>query len=163
MPSRKFLKGFDHELQNRAFAYLAIARMTHRLQGDPRLVFWKAYLELEQFNRPRYAAAARQWGLDVTARPWAKAKALLVSSVPKPLIGALLKVVLKETLRYMCWLSALRKRGPAEASEFLDYMVAQEAMQIEMMKMALGGRQGEIEDFAKRFFAAHGGPQLSTD
>lgn len=162
MPSKKFLQGFDHELQNRAFAYLAITRMCERLQGDVRLVFWQSYLDLEVFNRPRYEAAALQWGLNTAPGAWTKVKAWLVSSVPKPLLGTLLTVVYKETLKYMRWLRMLRNEGPRDSASFLDYMIAQEEVQIEMMHMALGGRYGEIQAHAKRFFARHGGPCVSA-
>ncbi|EML1093777.1 hypothetical protein RZ910_000096 [Pseudomonas aeruginosa] len=160
MPSKKFIKGFRHELANRAFAFMAVGRMAERLAGDERGLFWKTYLDLEIFNRPRYEAAAAVWGLDVAPGFFTKLKAWAVSSVPKVFLGLLLKIVYSETLKYMEWLRDLSMEGPAGARAFLDYMLAQEEMQIEMMRMALSGRDCEIVGFADEFFLKHSGSLL---
>ena len=120
MPSKKFIKGFRHELANRAFAFMAVGRMVERLDGDERSLFWKTYLDLEIFNRPRYEAAAAVWGLDAAPGFFTKLKAWAVSSVPKVFLGLLLKIVYSETLKYMEWLRELSLEGPADARAFLD-------------------------------------------
>lgn len=81
-----------------------------------------------------------------------KLKAWAVSSVPNAFLGLLLKFVYRETLKYLEWLRRLSNEGPADAKAFLDYMVAQEEMQTEMMRMALRGRYPEIVRFAGDFF-----------
>lgn len=160
MPSKTFIKGFRHELANRAFAHLAVGRMAERLDGDARGLFWKTYLDLETFNRPRYAAAARKWGLDVEAGILTRLKALAVSSVPKLLLGLLLKVVYRETVKYLGRLQDLRRQAPAEARAFMDYVVDQEQLQIEMMRMALEGRYSAITGRADDFFLKYNGLML---
>lgn len=160
MPSKKFIKGFRHELANRAFASMAVGRMAERLAGDERGLFWKTYLDLEIFNRPRYEAASAVWGLDAAAGFLTKLRAWTVSSVPKVFLGLLLQFVYRETLKYMEWLRELSLEGPADARAFLDYMVAQEEMQIEMMRLALSGRDSEIVRFADVFFLKHNGSTL---
>ncbi|MCO6057636.1 hypothetical protein NG726_13275 [Pseudomonas sp. MOB-449] len=160
MPSKAFIKGFRHELANRAFAFLAVGRMAERLEGDVRGLFWKTYRDLEVFNRPRYEAAARRWGLEVTPGMLSRLKARAVSSVPKACHGLLLKVVYRETLKYLEWLKDLRRQGPADASAFLDYMVHQEEVQIEMMRIALSGRYSEIASRADDFFLKYNGSIL---
>ncbi|MDT8222659.1 hypothetical protein RQ595_30495 [Pseudomonas aeruginosa] len=161
MPSKKFIKGFRHELANRAFAFMAVGRMAERLADDKRGLFWKTYLDLEIFNRPRYEAAARAWGLGVAPGIFTKLKAWAVSSVPKVFLGLLLKVVYSETLKYMEWLRDLSREGPADSGAFLDYMLAQEEMQIEMMRMALQGRDAEIVRFADEFFLKYNGSVMT--
>ncbi|WP_237234722.1 hypothetical protein [Pseudomonas sp. TCU-HL1] len=160
MPSKAFIKGFRHELANRAFAFLAVGRMAERLDGDARGLFWKTYLDLEVFNGPRYEAAARRWGLGVTPGIASRLKAWAVSSVPKACHGLLLKVVYRETLKYLEWLKDLRRQGPADARAFLDYMVHQEEVQIEMMRIALSGRYSEITGSADDFFLKYNGRVL---
>lgn len=157
MPSKEFIKGFRHELANRAFAFLALERLVERLEGDERGLFWKTYLDLETFNRPRYETAAARWGLDVTPGILTRLKAWVVSSVPKKFRGLLLKFVYSETVKYLEWLRNLRRQGPAEAGKFLDYMVEQEEVQIEMMRMALSGRYSDITRRADDFFLKYNG------
>jgi hypothetical protein len=157
MPSKTFIKGFRHELANRAFAFLAVGRMAERLAGDARGLFWKTYRDLEVFNGPRYEAAARRWGLGVTPGMLSRLKAWAISSVPKAFHGLLLKLVYRETLKYLEWLKDLRRQGPADAGAFLDYMVHQEEVQIEMMRMALSGRYSEIAGSADDFFLKYNG------
>lgn len=136
---------------------MAVGRMAERLAGDQTGVLWRTYLDLEIFNRPRYEAAAAAWGLDVAPGLFTKLKAWAVSSVPKVFLGLLLKVVYSETLKYMEWLRDLSREGPADSRAFLEYMVAQEEMQIEMMLMALQGRDSEIVHFADEFFLRYNG------
>ena len=160
MPSKKFIRGFRHELANRAFAFIAVGRMAERLKEDRRGLFWKTYLDLEIFNRPRYEAAAQVWGLDLAPGLLTRLKAWVVSSVPDALHGLLLKLVYRETLKYMEWLRDLSQDGPADARDFLDYMLAQEEMQLEMMRMAMQGRYESILRFADDFFLRYNGSLL---
>ncbi|WP_085695986.1 MULTISPECIES: hypothetical protein [unclassified Pseudomonas] len=161
MLSKQFISGFRHELSNRAFALMAVRRMTERLQGDERRVFWKTYWDLERFNSPRYSAAARQWGLEFKPGIFPKTKAWLISSVPRPWMGMLLKIVHRETVKYLQWLKALRDIGPTESRVFLNYMIEQEELQIELMQLALANRYTEIVRRADRFFLKYSGVILS--
>ena len=157
MPSKKFISGFRHELANRAFALIAVRRMAERLQGDERRVLWKTYWDLERFNTPRYTAAAQQWGVAFKPGLLPLLKAWLLSSVPRVFIGLLLKLVHRETVKYLKWLNRLREIGPADAQGFLNYMIEQEDLQIEMMRLALADRYTEIAWCADRFFLKYNG------
>lgn len=156
MPSKEFIKGFNHELANRAFALITVGRMTERMHGSEWQVFWKAYWDLEVLNAHRYAVAALGWGLDPTPGVLTRLKAWLVSSVPRPLMVTLVKYVYRKTIAYADWLRALRKSGPPEAKAFLDFMVEQEDFQLEMMRLALAGRHSKIRVCAEEFFLKHG-------
>ncbi len=157
MASKAFIKGFRHELANRAFAFLAIDRMAERFAGHEHGLFWKSYLDLEVFNRPRYALAARRWGQGTAPGMFTRLKALAVSSVPAALHGPLLRFIYRETLKYLEWLKKLHRRGPANARRFLEYMVEQEEVQLEMMRLALAGRYAEIASCADDFFCKYNG------
>ncbi len=156
MPTKAFLKGFKHELANRSFALMTVRRMAGRLEGDEWFTFWKTYWDLEVLNARRYEAAALVWGLNPVPGIPTKLKAWLVSSVPRFLMVALVRFVYRETLAYADWLRELRKTGPSEAAAFLDFMVEQEELQVEMMRMALAGRHGEIAGYAEDFFLKYG-------
>ncbi|BAN48081.1 hypothetical protein [Metapseudomonas resinovorans] len=156
MASKAFIKGFRHELANRAFAFLAIERMAERFAGHEHGLFWKSYLDLEVFNGPRYAHAARRWGLGTAPGLFTRLKALAVSSLPARLHGPLLRFIYRETLKYLQWLKKLRRQGPANARGFLEYMVEQEEVQLEMMRLALAGRYTEIAGCADDFFLKYG-------
>ncbi|MDH0646964.1 hypothetical protein N5D48_09795 [Pseudomonas sp. GD03858] len=163
MPSHTFLKGFRHELANRAFAYLAVRRMADRLQSEPAQSFWSAYADLEAFNQPRYHAAACRWGVDPRPGPLTRLKARLVSSVPRPLQRLLLRLVHHETTKYLAWLRRLRQQGPADAGRFLDYMIDQEQLQLDMMRMALAGRYRDVVRHADDFFLKYDGVRLLAE
>ncbi|WP_440466467.1 hypothetical protein ACKI1H_23000 [Pseudomonas sp. YH-1] len=156
MPSKAFLKGFRHELANRSFALITVRRMAGRLEGDAWFAFWKTYWDLEVLNARRYEAAALIWGLDPAPGIATRLKARLVSSVPRFLMRSLVAYVHRETIAYAGWLRDLRKVGPTRASTFLDYMVEQEDLQIELMRLALEGRHGEIAARAEDFFLRYG-------
>lgn len=160
MPSPAFLKGLRHELANRAFAHAAVTRMAARVAGQPAYTFWKTYADLEAFNQPRYQAAAEHWGLDTTPGRATRVKSWLVSSVPRPLQGLLLRLVHHETVKYLAWLRTLRSIGPAQAQRFLDYMIDQEQLQVEMMGMALSGRYRDVVIPADQFFFKYNGVKL---
>ncbi|UXY50610.1 hypothetical protein [Pseudomonas tohonis] len=157
MPSKVFIKGFRHELANRAFALLAVERMAERLGDDRRGVFWRTYLDLEHFNGPRYQAAAIRWGLHRPPGLLTRLKAWALSSVPLALHGALLTLVYRETVKYLAWLRELQHQGPANARAFLEYMVAQEELQVEMMRLALRGQYAQLVARADDFFLRYNG------
>lgn len=151
------MRGFRHELANRAFAVVAVRRMSERLQGDERRIFWATYWELEKFSAPRYAAAAESWGIVFKPGIWPVLKARIISSVPKGLLRLLLRIVHSETVKYLKWLQGLKQIGPSDASTFLDYMVEQEELQVEMMQLALSNRYVEIVERVDMFFLKHNG------
>lgn len=70
---------------------------------------------------------------------------------------ALVRFVYKKTIDYVEWMRGLRVLGPSEATEFLDFMVEQEELQVEMMRLALEGRHSEIAGCTEEFFLMYGG------
>lgn len=144
MRSQQFLNGINYELQNRAFALIAIARIANRVQGTQEYIFWSAYESLERFNTPHYFAYAEKLGLDATPSFLTKAKASLISSTPSFLLDELLKLVYAKTKVYLEDLKQVHAQGTEADREFLDYMLAQEQVQIELMELAIKKQYREI-------------------
>ncbi|MFD5695310.1 hypothetical protein [Streptomyces rubiginosohelvolus] len=144
MLSGEFTKGFQHELANRAFALRSTEGIAKRLHGDPRHAFWASYVKLERFNAPRYQQAATQWGLDAQPTLWTKARGAASGAAPKLLLTPFLKFAHPKTVEYLEDLRRLRAIGPPDGEAFLDYMVNQEALQVEMMQLALEKRYPEV-------------------
>ncbi|PWU30862.1 hypothetical protein DK254_08230 [Pseudomonas sp. RW407] len=157
MPSKEFIEGFRQELANRSFALITVRRMAARCRGSDWHMFWQAYWDLEILNARRYEAAALRWGLDPTPGLPTKLKAWIVSSVPRCLMVGLVKFVHGKTIAYVDRLRDLRQSGPAETVAFLDFMVEQEELQVEMMRLALAGRHSEMRACAEGFFLKHEG------
>jgi hypothetical protein len=152
MLSKEFIHGIDYELQNRAFALKAITRIAQRVQGTPEHIFWSSYERLEKFNTPRYATYAKKLGLDPSPSFFTKAKALTVSSTPSVLLDELLKLVYSKTKVYMEDLKNVRALGPEDDNQFLDYMIAQEQVQIELMELAINKQDNQIKPKIDQFF-----------
>ena len=122
MRSQQFLNGIHYELQNRAFALSAITSIANRVQGTQEYIFWSAYEKLERFNTTHYFAYAEKFGLDAT---------------PSFLLNGLLKLVYSKTKVYLEDLKQVHALGAEADREFLDYMLAQEQVQIELMELAI--------------------------
>lgn len=151
MPSDVFIKGFRYELANRAFALLAVERLARRTEGTEQSALWSAYRVLERFNAAVYSRAAANWGLDDTPGWWPSFKAWAFCSVPRVFENWMARFVYAETVAYVDRLKVLQCIGPSEARIFLDYMVAQEELQVEMMEMAMEGRFAEIAPLVTGF------------
>lgn len=152
MPSAEFDKGFQHELANRAFALRAMEGIARRLHRDPQLPFWDGYAALERFNLPRYEKAASRWGLEARPGWWTRTRGAAIGATPKPLLGRLLKFAYPKTVAYRDELRRLRGIGPEDGKVFLDYMVDQEDLQVEMMQLALDRRYAEVTPAVDAFF-----------
>lgn len=151
MRSQQFQNGIHYELQNRAFALSAIVRIANRVQGTQEYIFWSAYESLERFNTPHYLAYAEKLGLDATPSFLTKAKASLISSTPSFLLDELLKLVYAKTKVYMEDLKQVHAQGTEADREFLDYMLAQEQVQIELMELAIKKQYREIPPKIEQF------------
>ncbi|MFF0384179.1 hypothetical protein [Streptomyces sp. NPDC004286] len=160
MASEEFTKAFDYELQNRAFALLSMSGIARRLKGDPRNAFWDGYVKLEHFNAPRYAEAARRWGFGDQPTQWTKIRGALIGATPKFMLQSLLKFAYPKTVEYLEDLRRMRGVGPDDGKEFLDYVVEQEILQIEMMQLALNERYASITRNLESFFRKYRDTEL---
>lgn len=153
MISEDFARGFRYELANRAFALRATNGVARRLDDDPRRCFWASYARLEQFNAPRYREAARRWGMDPSPRAWTRFRGAASGAAPKALLNPLLKLAHPMTVDYVAELRRLRTIGPEDGDAFLGYVVDQEVLQVEMMRLAIAGRHNEVVHLVESFLA----------
>ncbi|MGW5780639.1 hypothetical protein [Streptomyces sp. NPDC003863] len=160
MYSIEFREGFDYELQNRQFALISMSGVARRLHGDPQLSFWGGYSELERFNVPRYEQAAHRWGMNAKPTGWTKTRGTLIGATPKFMLRPLLKFAYPKTVKYLEDLRRVRGTGPKDGKAFLDYMVDQEVIQIEMMQLALSGRFSDIAPKLEEFFRKYENKEL---
>ncbi|WP_435220542.1 hypothetical protein [Streptomyces sp. Tue6028] len=160
MISEEFTKAFDYELQNRAFAMLSMSGIARRLKGDPQNAFWSGYVKLEQFNAPRYAEAARRWGLDDQPTQWTKIRGKAIGATPKFMLRSLLKFAYPKTVEYLEDLRRMRGVGPDDGKAFLEYVVEQEILQIEMMQLAMNERYAGITRNLESFFQKYSDREL---
>lgn len=151
MRSQQFLNGINYELQNRAFALSAITSIANRVQGTQEYIFWSAYEKLERFNTTHYFAYAEKFGLDATPSFLTKAKVSLISSTPSFLLDELLKLVYSKTKVYLEHLKQVHAQGTEADGEFLDYMLAQEQVQIELMELAIKKQYRDIPSKIDQF------------
>lgn len=144
MVSKKFIKGIKYEIANRAFALDSIGRISNRVKGRPEYLFWHSYERLERFSAPKYAKFAEKLGLDVTPSFYTKSRAWSTNLIPTLLLDPTLKLVCFLTKIYLKDLKKVRELGNIEDKDFLDYMVAQEELQIELMELAISRKYNEI-------------------
>lgn len=148
---QEFLKGFKFEVDNRIFALRAIARIANRTRGTPEGVFWDCYLRLEHHSELYYIKMARKWGIDPTPKILVRLKSFVIGNTPKILLNSLLAYVHPKTIFYLSKLKKVRDIGPDLECDFLNYMVAQEVTQIEMMRLALVGDYSYIPIYLDEF------------
>ncbi|WP_436863542.1 hypothetical protein [Acinetobacter haemolyticus] len=144
MVSKKFIKGIKYEIANRAFALDSIGRIANRVKGRPEYIFWHSYERLEIFSAPKYAKFAKKIGLDGTPSLYTRSRAWSTCLIPTLLLAPTLKLVCFLTKNYLKDLKKVRELGNSEDMEFLDYMVAQEELQIELMELAISRKYNEI-------------------
>lgn len=155
MVSKKFDKGIKYEIANRAFALDSIGRISNRVKGRPEYTFWHSYERLEKFSAPKYAKFAKKLGLDATPSFYTKSRAWSTCLIPTFLLGTTLKLVCYLTKIYLKDLKMVRNLGNIEDMEFLDYMVAQEELQIELMELAISEKYSEIAHKTDNFILSY--------
>lgn len=150
-----FMEGMRYELANRAFSLQVSERLSQRLEGEIQQQFWLDYLKLEKFNAPRYQAVAVKLGLETRPGCWTGFKAWLVGSVPTFYLETALESAYEKTAIYLDKLQELQRIGPQEQRVFLDYMLAQEVLQLKMMDLALAGRYEDVSREVNNFITQH--------
>jgi len=157
MISEEFSRGFRHELANRAWALRSTSGIARRLEGNPSRAFWAGYVRLEEFNAIRYRQAAQHWGVPSKTRRWTRLRGAVSGAAPRAVVSRFLRYAYPKTAEYVDVLRRLRDIGPQDGAEFLDYMVEQEILQVEMMRLALAKRYGEVPPLVDEFLRAYRG------
>ncbi|GAB3163268.1 hypothetical protein GCM10027258_83360 [Amycolatopsis stemonae] len=154
MKFTNFDDGFRFELANREFARISMSLIAARAKEHDLGPFFAGYARLEDFNAPRYGAAAGRMGIDFTAKATTRARGWLTGHTPLPLLRELLRIAYPRTVEYTEDLRGLSAAGPSTERSFLDYLVRQEDLQVRMMHAALIGKPVEAGTMVDDFIAS---------
>lgn len=135
--NREFIKRFDYEIQNRAFA---LNSMKAAVKDDNQaLSFFKAYLALEKLNQKLFSPIAKKHQLNIAPRWWTRTRTTLGvwGSALMPEMGA--KIMHSVTVKYVPKLEELERLSPAQDKAFFSYVVAQEKAQAEASGLLVNG------------------------
>ncbi|MBQ6644285.1 MAG: hypothetical protein IJH84_25090 [Saccharopolyspora sp.] len=148
-----FADGFRLELANREFARSAMTLLAARAGGCDSGPFWVGYAKLEEFNAPRYRAAARRMKISFEPDWRTRTRGWLVGHTPMPLLHELLRIAYPRTVEYAEDIRRLKDAGPPREAAFLDYMIRQD-LQVRMMHAALIGTASEVTALVDEFIAS---------
>ncbi len=135
----EFIRLFDYEIQNRAFARNGLEAAVRKNRGDKALPFNQAYLSLEMLNQERYRPMAQKYQLDMAPRWWTQMRTSLGEVASTLMPETSMTAIHKATLKYIPKLEQLARLAPADDKAFFDYVVAQEKAQADAMGLFLSG------------------------
>ncbi|WP_372747210.1 hypothetical protein [Litorivivens sp.] len=152
----EFLKLFEYEVQNRLMAYNGNLGMVKRKLEPEVLRWYQSYLAFETLNQERYTPVAEKFGIS-TAPNFKTKMEVFVGALVLRILSELsvLRYMCKETEAYVADLERLRDIAPEEDREFFDYVVAQEVMQVETLKLRLEGNPQKATEVIDKFVAQY--------
>lgn len=147
-----FIKLFDKEVQNRAFALLSMSAISEKATEDGDTTFYNGWVAFEKFLQTKYKPYADKHGLLQEPRGTAKINAFfgeLASDIlPK---RKFYKAMLSQTEDYLEKLKKLPEYATDEDLEFARFVVAQEEAQIQAIKHRIKGENQEAADVLADF------------
>lgn len=147
---------FDMEIQNRAFALKSARTMAGKVSKEEDVYFCDAWVAFEEFLQEKYAPFAEKYGFSQEPRLKAKIEASLsvlgIDLLPNSI---LYKTVLDQTVKYYEKLVELPALAPEEDVAFFDFVVKQEAAQVDGLKLCVEGKIREAADLLKNFVSEH--------
>ena len=123
-----FEKIFQYELNNRAFAFMSIAKIAEKKAASEEGEFWTAYAELENINRPLYAAMAKKYDMKINSL-FVDLKVWSTNLAFKLFPEKMLKIMADATEVYVEKLKPLPDLARKEDRAFFEYVIAQEQAQ----------------------------------
>ncbi|MEL6244148.1 MAG: hypothetical protein AAFQ04_13075 [Pseudomonadota bacterium] len=155
-PNPKFVKLFKAEVQNRAFAMFSAQLMLKRVKAPDDVLWYNAWLEWEEFQKRKYAPMAAKYGLDQEPGFGAKLESYMGLYGARFLSeNAVMKYVLKETIKYVGKLEELASLAPEDEKPFFDYVVDQERVQVDALPFRIDGKSQEGANLLRAFMAQH--------
>ncbi|MEM7516884.1 MAG: DUF4334 domain-containing protein [Planctomycetota bacterium] len=152
----KFRALFEMEVQNRAFALTASEERAEGASNEGDALFYGAWADFERFLRGKYAPFAEKYGLTQEAKTMAKLQAglggLAADILPNSMVY---KRMLEETIAYAEKLRELRDVSPEGERDFFSFVVVQEELQIEALRLRIDEKNQEAADLLRRFIAEH--------
>jgi len=131
--NKAFMKLFNYELQNRAFALMAMENSVVSRKGEADETFWQAYLALERLNQKKFAPYAEKYGTTMEATFYTKLRTSLGGFVGGLFPETAMKAMTKATIKYVAKLEELETLAPQEDKAFFRYVVLQEQAQADAM------------------------------
>lgn len=136
----QFTNLFAAELDNRSNARAALAAIEKRDPGTPQQQFWQRYMELEQVNLDIYAPHAQSRNLALSNDSWVVGmKAVLAHLYHWMCRSCFVSTLASATDKYLDKLKNAAAMTDATSTGLYTYVVAQEAAQVNALRMAAGG------------------------
>ncbi|MEO0325554.1 MAG: DUF4334 domain-containing protein [Myxococcota bacterium] len=149
---------FEMEVQNRAFALRSMGSLADKASGEEDKRFYEAWRAFETLMQEKYAPYAQKYGFPQEPGTVAKLQAgfgaLAVGILPNSIAYG---QMLEETTAYAEKLRELARVAPDEDRAFFAFVVKQEEMQIEAIRLKLDDKTVEAAEFIDRFVAEHEG------
>ncbi|MEL6183492.1 MAG: DUF4334 domain-containing protein, partial [Myxococcota bacterium] len=152
----KFQELFDMEIQNRAFALKSSQLMASESSSDSDRRFYGSWAAFEERLQQLYAPHAKKYGLSQEARGMANLQVgisrLAIGILPDSVV---FESVLDQTEKYLEKLKELERVAPAEDAAFFSFVVEQEEVQIDALKLRVEGRHSDAADLLDAFTRRH--------
>ena len=150
----RFMDLFDMEIQNRAFALLSAERGLENTSSEGDKIFLGAWRDWEQFLKVQYAPYATKYGLSQEPRKQAKMQASLGLFATGVLSEqSVMEFMLDETIEYVKKLEELEQVSPAEDRAFFEFVVRQERVQVDSLRIRV---EGATSRSGRRASGVHG-------
>ena len=133
----EYLTALQYEINNRAVASEVVPVLAQRTKGTAQGSFWAAYTELEARQRPLYQQHQTRHELDSGGLGvWFKANGSLLASWIYH--DGFVEKLAQATETYLAKLNAVNV--PESEQVFWDYVIEQEAAQVEALALAAQGK-----------------------
>ena len=144
------------EIQNRAFAYVSVEALGKRADNDVDKAVFADWLAFEVFLRRAYAPMAEKYGLTQTIRLPALLQARLAGFAWAVLPDRMFtKIVLDGTKKHLEKMRDLSSLAPDQDQRFFDFVVRQEQVQVDSLKLRLEGKKREAAQLLADFASEH--------
>ncbi len=147
----KFVKLFDYEIQNRAFALNTMQDYLEGKEESADSQFWRAYLALEHLSKQKYQPIVVKYNIDQEPRFFTRVKIFWGVIAMKWLPGISLKTIHSATVKYISKLQILQALAKPDEADFFEYVVIQEKVQAESMGLMISGKQQQAIELLGSF------------
>lgn len=148
--TERFIKLFRYELQNRAFAYGAIKHVVAKPDKVKNIGFWEAYFALENYNKTCFGPVAKSYHLSTEPGRLTQIRASMSAWLVRVSETYSIGIIHNATKKYVSQLEELKQLA-TDDHDFFEYVVEQEKIQLEAMRLVLGGEPEEAEKLIHDF------------
>lgn len=155
-PNIGFHKLFDMEIQNRAFAHESVEALGTRAATEVDKMVFADWLAIEVFLQRAHAPTVQKHGLSQKIRWQARVQSRLARIASAVLPDRMFaKVALDGTERHLEKMRDLYKVAPDEDKTFFDFVVRQEQVQVDALKLRVEGKKREAAQLLADFTSSH--------